>query len=511
MAEFAKYYLDFIWSIGENILKFFLSVFNAIGNIFSKDIPEYFFKLGESVKGFDVLGWITLFLVFTINIVLVFFVMYRIFLALRKFVFVRHKEIEKEELLEEIAKLKDQTEELAIEKNKIFSLKLNELNAFSGEIGPVRKEGESVDGLVTESRFTKLINIDLKYRNNPSYINMAEEDMISLSDLTTRFIYYAASQLKLFYKPDIVRQFFAGLATSKVLIIEGISGTGKTSLPYAMSKFFYNNALMVSVQPSWRDRAELLGYLNEFTRKFNETDFLAGLYEATYRDDMSFIVLDEMNLARIEYYFAEFLSIMEMPDSSEWKIDIVPTQEENDPKNLIEGKLTVSQNLWFIGTANQDDSTFTITDKVYDRAVTLRINEKGRYFDAPITESISMSYDYLDSLFNNALTEIPVSEQSLENLDKLDEFIQRKFKIAFGNRILKQLKTFVPVYMACGGTENEGLDFIVMTKILKKFTSLNLVFLVKEIGELITLIERLFGKGQFVNSIAYLKELQKMV
>ena len=112
-----------------------------------------------------------------------------------------------------------------------------------------------------------------------------------------------------------------------------------------MGRFFKNPAAICSVQPSWRDRAEMIGYLNEFTKKFNETDFLKALYETLYRDDMNFIVLDEMNLARIEYYFAEFLSIMEMPNVNEWKIDIVPTSEENDPKNLINGKVYIGQSI----------------------------------------------------------------------------------------------------------------------------------------------------------------------
>lgn len=509
MAEFAKYYLDFIWDLGENIGNFFLFIFNAIANIFKKDIPDYFFNLGNAVKHFDVFGWIALFLVTIINLVLAFFLFYRLYLAIRKYVFIRHKEVEKEELLEEITKLKEQTEQLAVEKNKIFSLKLNEINAFSGELGANPKTIEEKEEI--ETRFIKLSNIDNKYIRNHPYINMSEEDMLSMPEIIERFINFAASQLKLYYRPKTVREFFSGIATSKVMIIEGISGTGKTSLPYAVSKFFSNNALMVSVQPSWRDRGELLGYLNEFTKKFNETDFLAGLYESTYRDDPNFIVLDEMNLARIEYYFAEFLSIMEMPDISEWKIDIVPNVEEGDPKNLIEGKITVPQNLWFVGTANQDDSTFTITDKVYDRAVTLQMNERGKFFDAPITMPINMSFDYMDSLFSKALVDHAITQKAMDNLEKLDDFIQKKFKIAFGNRILKQIKTFVPVYISCGGSENEGLDFMFMTKILKKFTALNLVFLVKELGELINLIERLFGKGAFSDSVAYLKQLQKNV
>ena len=116
---------------------------------------------------------------------------------------------------------------------------------------------------------------------------------------------------------------------------------------------------------------------------------------------MNFIVLDEMNLARIEYYFAEFLSILEMPDPNEWKIDIVPDSLPSDPRNIRNGKITIPHNLWFVGTANKDDSTFIITDKVYDRAVTISLNQKGQFFDAPYTENVNMSYEYLYSLFES--------------------------------------------------------------------------------------------------------------
>ncbi|MDR3186074.1 MAG: hypothetical protein LBU04_04635 [Christensenellaceae bacterium] len=520
MIEFAHYYLDFLATLGKNFLVFFDTIFTAIASIFTRDLSGsdgYLFKLSEAIKAFDVLGWVTLLLVTTINVLLAFFVLYRIFLALRKFVFVRRKEIEKEELLEEIAKLRDQTEQLALEKNQIFALKLNELTPYQsaqsllpGE-APVEKDEVEVTAPSVISRFTKLVNIDNKYRFNPVYVNMTDSDMLTLPEIVQNYIYYAASNLKLYYKASLVRLFVAGLATSKVIILEGISGTGKTSLPYSFSKFFDNNAALISVQPSWRDRGELLGYLNEFTKKFNETDFLASLYDATYRDDLNLIVLDEMNLARIEYYFAEFLSVMEMPDKSEWKIDLIPAPDANDPKNLNEGKILVPQNVWFVGTANQDDSTFTITDKVYDRAVAISINEKGSYFDAPVTDVVHMSYDYLDDLFGRARAEYAISMKSLEKLNKLDDFIQQKFRIAFGNRILKQINTFIPVLMGLGGTENEGLDFMLTTKILKKFNSLNLVFLIKELNELVSLIEKLFGKDQMPMSIDYIRRLEKNV
>ena len=294
------------------------------------------------------------------------------------------------------------------------------------------------------------------------------------------------------------------------MILEGISGTGKTSLPYAMGKFFQNDTSIISVQPSWRDRAELLGYLNEFTKKFNESDFLKSVYAASYSDTINLIVLDEMNLARIEYYFAEFLSVMEMPDVSEWKIDIVPISEPTDPKNLINGKILIPQNLWFIGTANKDDSTFTITDKVYDRATTLAINKKADFIDAPYTENVSMTFEYLDDMFKRYQNGFQLSEAASQAFTELDEFIQEKFKIAFGNRIMKQIRLFTPVYMGCGFSEFDGLDYMMTFKILRKFESLNLTFLKKELDELILLIDKLFGKEQFKVSKGFIADLKKM-
>ena len=512
MAEFAKYYVDFLWNALQNIWNFIYSILYAFYKIVVLDTINYFKALGAVVGNFDVLGWICLILVSLVNIALVFFIVYRLVQLIRRYIVYRGKEVEKDKLMEEIARLHEQAEELVKEKNQIFALKVG--NQISEGYVPndalAVTSDEGTGGNREASRFTKLINLDEKYGRNPNIIFMSDTDMISLQDIVKRFVDFAASQLQLYYTEDTIRLFFAGLATSKIIILEGISGTGKTSLPYAMGKFFNNNTSIVSVQPSWRDRAELVGYFNEFTKKFNETDFLNSLYETTLREDPNFIVLDEMNLARIEYYFADFLSIMEMPDIAEWKIDLISSPSPTDPKNVIYGKLLVPQNVWFVDTANNDDSTFTITDKVYDRAIVLELNQKADYFDAPMTESFNCTFNYLESLFDRAYKEYEISDKNIALIKDLDAFIQSKFKISFGNRIMKQLKLFVPAYMACGGTESGGIDFIVTSKILRKFNSLNLPFLTKELQELIAYFDRKFGKGTMKYSIAYIRELQKV-
>ncbi|MBO5778820.1 MAG: hypothetical protein J6R82_04545, partial [Clostridia bacterium] len=127
----------------------------------------------------------------------------------------------------------------------------------------------------------------------------------------------------LYYEIADIRRFVAGMGISKLVILRGISGTGKTSLAYAAGEFFGNSSTIVPIQPMWKERSDLIGYFNEFTKKFNETTMLAKLYEAGGRGDLYFTVLDEVNISRIEYYFAEFLSLLEIPDASKRYVDVV--------------------------------------------------------------------------------------------------------------------------------------------------------------------------------------------
>lgn len=517
MVNFSRYYVDFLQQLLGNFIDLVRSIFYAIIKFFGTDIKGYFDTLISYSNNFKILDWIVYVLVFLINIgLIVLLVILIVYITKRRKRF-KKKQFEKEELLEEIETLNYKIEELITEKNQIFAMKVSNLGLKTGtgldysndeepEASPHKKEKKKAVG---DSRFTKLIAVDEKYEFQLTNVNMTPEDMVNLPQLVDRFVNFAASQMHLYYDKSIVATFFAGMATSKVMILEGISGTGKTSLPYAMGKFFQNDAAIVSVQPSWRDRAEIIGYLNEFTKKFNESDFLKALYETTYRDDLNFIVLDEMNLARIEYYFAEFLSIMEMPDPSEWKIDLVPDSQPSDPKNIINGKILVPQNVWFVGTANKDDSTFTITDKVYDRATILEMNNRAKFVDAPTTPAINMTYEYLDGLFLRAQDDYAISNKTLESIQRLDRFITDSFKITFGNRIMKQLKAFVPVFVACGFDEVKALDNFLCHKVLRKFEALNLSFLHKELEELITFLDKLYGKGNCPECTDYIKDLIK--
>ena len=363
------------------------------------------------------------------------------------------------------------------------------------------------DDTATRQRFYRLTDIDAQQKNaTPASYN----NNVTLESICQQFRDYAASQLHLYYSLDMIRTFIASFAASRLIIMQGISGTGKTSLAYAFGKFVENDSTIIPVQPSWRDRSDLLGYFNEFTKRFNETELLSTIYEAGYNDDVYIAVLDEMNIARVEYYFAEFLSILEMPSPEEWVVNIVPDHWALDPQKLEGGKLHLPRNMWYIGTANNDDSTFAISDKVYDRAMILDIDSRAERFTAPTTESLKLSADTFEKLLKESASRYRISDENLEKINQLDAYIIQHLRVAFGNRIMNQFYRFVPAYMACGGEELRGIDYILCKKVLRKFENQNMAYIRDEIDDLCDYLDQMFGRGAMSISLEYLRRLKKM-
>ena len=413
-----------------------------------------------------------------------------------------------QDLVEECANLKKQIIKMSAEKDRILGMKVSDIGNYTGEEGEEGEEGSSEEAVKAgESRFYKLTEIDQIYEN---YVPPVYDDEITLPELCDRFRLFACSRRKLFYDIRIIRLFIAGMSTTRLMILQGISGTGKTSLAHCMGLFLNNPTTIASVQPSWRDRTELFGYFNEFTKRFNETEVLKAMYDATFNKDVYITVLDEMNIARVEYYFAEMLSILEMPSRDQWVVDLVPSGWPSDPKHVVKGRFRLPENMWYVGTANNDDSTFAISDKVYDRGMPININSKAAPFDAPLTEGLPIDYTYLEKLFAKAQEEHKVSEENLKKFEEMDNYVIEHFRLAFGNRIVKQLREFVPVYVACGGTEIDGLDYVLCNKILRKFESLNLAYIRDEVDDYIKYLDDHFGPENMTECKEYLTRLKKL-
>jgi hypothetical protein len=445
METFTRFLYEFLGQFFSGIGVIFNGIVKGIKQIF--DIGAYKNVLDTYKGSLSAPEWILV--VISIVIILVIFILLGtlIFFTIKKYGKFRKKAIDQEALLDEIASLNNQMAKLVKEKQEILAMKVSQLGLKPGEDTEEQTEQAPEEPENLGVRFPKLASIDeeLKDYKIKNYGNT-----FTLPELCETFRNFAASKLRLYYSIEMMRLFIAALASTKLVILQGISGTGKTSLAYAWGKFLKHDSCVASVQPSWRDRTELFGYFNEFTKKFNETEVLKEMYVAGFTDDVYTVILDEMNISRVEYYFAEMLSILEMPNKDEWIVELVPSSWKNDPKRLIGGKLKIPPNMWYIGTINNDDSTFMVTDKVYDRAMPIDINDKGKVFEPIDTPASDINYSYLNNLFETAMKESQISEDTLKKIEKMDDYVIQHFRIAFGNRIVSHMKKFVPVFVACG-------------------------------------------------------------
>lgn len=304
----------------------------------------------------------------------------------------------------------------------------------------------------------------------------------TLPELVNFVVTYARdSRLHLYYTPEDIATFIAGLGTTRLTILQGMSGTGKTSLPKIFAEAIFGGCDLVEVESAWRDKNELLGYYNEFSRVYTPKKFTQALYRARlFPERPTFIVLDEMNLSRIEYYFSDFLSLME---NEEGKRSIrllgTPLYRKHGGVRyrylgLSEGlSIKIPENVWFVGTANRDESTFEISDKVYDRAHTMDFNRRApkiRSTSEPIPQRFVSAQTLLD-LFREAKRAVYFDIESSPVIAQVEALLA-PYNISFGNRIANQIEDFVRIYAACfGGGEraiSDGLERILLSKIVAK-------------------------------------------
>lgn len=304
----------------------------------------------------------------------------------------------------------------------------------------------------------------------------------SLPSLVQFIVQYARdSRLHLSYTEEDIATFVAGLGTTKLSILQGMSGTGKTSLPKIFAEALHARCEIIEVESSWRDKNELLGYYNEFSKNYTPKKFTQALYRAKLNPEtLTFIVLDEMNLSRIEYYFSDFLSLMENePDKRELRLlNVGLYRTENGEKVAYHGieeghNLKIPGNVWFIGTANRDESTFEISDKVYDRAHTMNFNKRApkvTYYNNPIAQRF-LPVDMLEKLFIEAKQTVNFNVDAYSVISEVEKLLA-PYNISFGNRIAMQIESFVNVYCSCFAVSeaiiHEAVERILLSKVVSK-------------------------------------------
>lgn len=282
----------------------------------------------------------------------------------------------------------------------------------------------------------------------------------------------------LYYPEQVIQLFLGGLAMSQLHILQGISGTGKTSLALAFAKAVGGHCTEVPVQAGWRDRDDLLGHFNAFERRFYERECLQAIYRAgtePFKDRVNIVLLDEMNLSHPEQYFAELLSALEMPAA---RRRLVLTESAlPDPPLLMRAdgcdgrKLGLPDNLWFIGTANEDETTKGFADKTFDRAHVMELREKDKPFKVERSAgSLPYSFTSLQRQFDKAQKQ---HRQAVEAVllalqeSQFTRLLEKEFGLGWGNRLERQAMRFVPVVKAAGGSFGESFDHLLASRLFR--------------------------------------------
>lgn len=326
--------------------------------------------------------------------------------------------------------------------------------------------GEAYD---KDKVFPSLVEIDERFVLGDQQLPFLPSGL-TLQRLVEDLQNYLSTSCELYYSLDDLAMYVSAILTTPLTILEGVSGTGKSSLPRYFSKFIGETAYFESVQMTYKDRDDLLGYYNDFTGVYHETEFLKRLYESTYRaNHLNIMVLDEMNISRIEYYFADFLSVMEFPEPDR-KIHLMNVPGDA-PAHLGKGDLQITPNTRFVGTANTDDSTFAITDKVIDRAIVLDFDEyQSKIEFSTKAKPIALSYKDLISMAEEARKK-ESNRLGKEDRRKFGELLKKTGEligVKTGNRLLVQADMLVPVYKAMRGNKEGALDYLFAFKVLRK-------------------------------------------
>ncbi|OQB77312.1 MAG: 5-methylcytosine-specific restriction enzyme B [Deltaproteobacteria bacterium ADurb.Bin135] len=243
-----------------------------------------------------------------------------------------------------------------------------------------------------------------------------------------RNIYDYFESRDFFFPKEIIIRYFLSLKTKPFIILTGISGTGKTKIAQLFADYMCQDdtpeerekrIAFVSVRPDWMDNKGLLGYYNLLDEKYHATPVLKLLLQARQNPGkLYFVILDEMNLAKVEQYFSDFLSIMESrtsnkPHGEPMELHSARNTETHDGIP-IPSKLHIPSNVYFTGTVNVDESTYMFSPKVLDRANVIEFNDVN-------LESYSKGFEASERL----VLQYPDIREKFIDID-IDPFCSRK-------------------------------------------------------------------------------------
>lgn len=309
-------------------------------------------------------------------------------------------ELKRSELADVVAKLEDVQKELKEKREDLLRLRSEEewLNAQLArkkvELGTLAGTGEQGEGDEDDalSDLLKPPHCLARPVGDGDYEPSLPEPLADANEeAVLHRVREHLDESRFVFHPRVVNAFHTSLKTamiSPLTVLAGISGTGKSQLPRLYAEAMGMHFLKIPVQPRWDGPQDLFGFYNYIERRYKATDLARALVQLDpfnwdhigeeYKDRMLLVLLDEMNLARVEYYFSEFLSRLEGRPSDSGANDRyahAPAEIEIDVSRTREGqgkRVYVGQNVLFVGTMNEDESTLALSDKVLDRANMLR-------------------------------------------------------------------------------------------------------------------------------------------
>ncbi len=388
----------------------------------------------------------------------------------------------KEDLLAANENLKNRIQELENEKNKLDPRdeRIKELEEKERELEGIRVQKEDAeqkyntlstrnkalesDLYMLNERFENLKNIyvgveDFEKRQENIKEQIAKTNPKVLgtpSNITEELAFLeriekGMREFNVFYPKRLLYMFHTALKSaslSPLSVLSGVSGTGKSELPKLYAHFGGLNFLSIAVQPTWDSPESLMGYFNAIENKFDATEFLRFFIQTTLskneepyglKEAMNIVLLDEMNLAHIELYFAEFLSKLEIKRSKETNISI-------KLGTGLTWELPLGDNLLFVGTMNEDESTKMLSDKVLDRAFYLNF-ERPKTLKSKQQKPLPNNDGYLKAeTFNRWINKEGNLEAKLEEYRKLTEEINKRLSACYrsiGHRVWQSMSAYM--------------------------------------------------------------------
>ncbi|MFK5950110.1 MAG: AAA family ATPase, partial [Methylococcales bacterium] len=286
-----------------------------------------------------------------------------------------------------------------------------------------------------------------------------------------------------FSLPDVTN-FYLALRTKPLVILAGISGTGKTQLVRQFAKAIgygdERHCVLIPVRPDWADNSDLVGYRN-IQGQFEQQKLLKVLQDAlAHPDEPFFVILDEMNLARVEHYFSDFLSVLETRERN--TDNVILTNPVVTDSTVNRGvPVTIPQNLMIVGTVNMDETTHPFSRKVLDRANAIELNEVSLPWRTTELNGVSVVTGiYSDSFVVPYLNSIELSEAQKQALQPVIELLVKINNLLepaglhFGYRVRDEVAFYMTQFEELdfsadyGMTMDDALDYQLMQKVLPR-------------------------------------------